>query len=113
MQPVRERRFHAIESVGHPVNVAYLVAVIRGDGPLGDPQSRFMKLDEYLSIEMPLIGIQQKGNLLERLTTVQPVAGMKLGEFHSDNMIFEPGEDLVADKLVQRHAARARIGASS
>src|SRR5437773_2364444 len=82
VKSVSQGGLYAVESISKPVNVAYLVTIVSGDGPLGYSQTRFVELYQSFSIEMPFVGIQQKGNFLQRFATVESVAGMELRKIH-------------------------------
>jgi hypothetical protein len=57
--------------------------------------------------------LASKGILFRRLDRVDPVARVKLGQVHVQEGVLEAGEDLVAQVLVERHAAAAGAPGSS
>src|SRR5882724_5631796 len=67
-----------------------------------------MKLDQYVSVEMPLARVQHEGDFLQRVAAINPIPGMEFREVHTGNTIFKPGKNLVADKLVERHTTGQR-----
>ena len=60
---------------------------------------------------MPFVGVEQKWHALERFATVEPVTGMEFRQIHTDDVILKPGQNFVADELIERHAAGERIAA--
>src|SRR6185436_7008456 len=98
-----------MERVSESIYITDLIAVVGWDGALRYPQSRVVELDEYLSIKVPLIGVQKKRHLLKRLATIQAISRMKLRQLHSGHEVLNPSKNLVAGKLVKRHPSGERI----
>jgi hypothetical protein len=53
---------------------------------------------------MKIIGVAVKRHPLEGGHRVNPIAGMKLAEMGAQQKVLAPGENLVADELIERHA---------
>src|SRR6185369_13155327 len=93
------------ERIGDSVHVTDLITIVSRNRPFANTQSRLMKLDQDVSIEVPLVRVLTKGNLLQCRTTIQPISRVEFRETHPCNPVFQPRENLVADEFVFRHSA--------
>ena len=66
------------------------------------------QLDDDLRVEVEVVGVERERNALERRDRVDAIARVELAETASEQPVLERAQDLVADELVERHAARAR-----
>ena len=82
---------------------------MRRNGNLSYPESLFLKLDQDLRVKMKLIRALFKGHLLQGFAGIGPKAGVVFRKLHAKRPIFEGREELVPEKLVQRHTALQRM----
>src|SRR5216117_3492189 len=82
---------------------------MRRNGNLSYPESLFLKLDEHLRVKMKLIRALFKRHLSQGFAGIGPESGMILGDLHPQRPVFDSSEELVPEKLVQRHAALQRL----
>src|SRR3989442_3108791 len=73
------------------------------------PESLFLKLDQDLRVKMKLIRALFKRHLLQGFAGIGPKAGVVFRKLHAKRPIFEGREELVPEKLVQRHTALQRM----
>ena len=108
VRDVSQRREHHVLRVLHPVHAADLVAVVRRNRELDDPLAGVDQLDDDLGVEVKEVRVQAVGNLLQRRDRVDAIAAVKLGEARAEQQVLRPGQDAVADELVERHPALER-----
>src|SRR5437867_940726 len=80
-----------------------------GNRDLPYPESIFLKLDQDLRVKMKLVRALFKRQLSQGFAGIGPESGMILGELHPQRPVFDSSEELVPEKLVQRHAALQRM----
>ena len=107
LQPVGNDVLGDVGGVAHAVDVADLIAVVGGDGHLGDPHPGIVELDDDLGVEVEPVGVPLERELLEGGHRVGPVARVELGQLGAQGGILEAGQDPVAHVLVERHPAPA------
>ncbi len=66
------------------------------------------ELDDDLGVEVEVVGVELERHRHERGDRVDAVTGVELAERGAQHPVLEPGQDAVADELVERHAAAAR-----
>ena len=104
LEPVGEDILHHVERIARSVHVADLVAVVRGNGNLGDAHAGVMELDDDLGVEVEPVRVPFERNLLQCADRIGAIAGVELGETGPERHVLESGQDPVAHELVQRHA---------
>src|ERR1041384_1999052 len=65
VKSVSQRRLQAVEGVRQSIYIANFIAIIRRDGPFANAESSLVKLNQDVSIEMPLIRVLHERNLFE------------------------------------------------
>jgi len=88
--------------------VGNFVAVIGRHRKLPDLQAGYYELDDDLGIEMKVVGIAIEWNTRKRRGRIDTIARVEFAELGSQEFVFDPGQDLVSDKLVKRHSALQR-----
>ena len=112
MQTILEQTDEDAKPVAHGGPKADLVrfrAVMSGNRDFSYPEPLFLKLDQNFCVEMKLIRALFKGDLLQGFAGIGPKARMILRKTQSERPVFEGGEELVPEKLIQRHAALQRV----
>ena len=107
LEPVGNHVLGDVGGVAHTVHVADLIAVVGGDGYLGDPHARIVQLDDDLGVEVEPVRVPLERELLEGGHRVGPVPRVELGQLGAQGGILEAGQDPVAHVLVERHPAPA------
>ena len=106
---VREPHFghglDAVQPILDAVDTADLISVERRDGDLHDPSPGSDQLDEYLGVEMEIIGVQLERDLAKHVDLVGAVPRVELRELSPEHPVFDCRQDLIPDPLVQRHSA--------
>jgi len=96
-----------VDGVGYAVDAADFVAVVGWDGGFGDAEAAFDELDDDLGVEVPVPGESAEGDLAEGFDGVGAVAGVEFGKTGADEVVFEEGEDTVAEEFIEGHVAFA------
>ena len=96
-----------VPGVAETVHVADLVAVVGGDRDLDDALPGLEQLHDDLRVEVEVVVVAVEGEVPQGGDRVGPVARVPLRERRAGGDVLDPGEDLVADVLVERHAAPA------
>ena len=96
-----------VPCVAETVDVADLVAVVGGDRDLDDALPGLDQLHDDLRVEVEVVVVAVEGQVPQGGHRVGPVARVPLRERRAGGHVLDPGEDLVADVLVERHAATA------
>ena len=110
-KPSLRHRLEAVHRVGDPVHARDLVAVEGGDRNLHDRTPGRDELDQDLGVEVEVVRIELKRDRAECLDLVGAIAGVELGEVAAEHPVLDRGQHLVADPLVNRHAAAQRLPA--
>ena len=104
-----DHRLEAIPRILEAVHVAHLVAVVRGDGDFRDAQPGVMELHDDVRVEVKIVRVSLKRDVLQRLHGVEPVAAVKLAQRRAEHDVLVTREHLVADPFIHRHPARERV----
>ena len=64
LQPIGHDILGDVGGIAHAVDIADLVAVVGGDGHLGDPHPRIVELDDDLGVEVEAVGVPLERELL-------------------------------------------------
>ncbi len=96
-----------VGGISEAVDVADLVAVVGGDGDLGDVQAGIVQLDDDLGVEVEPVRVALEGDLLQGVDRVGAVSRVELGQLGPEGGVLEPREDPVAHVLVEGHPALA------
>ena len=108
LHPVGHDILGDVGGIAHAVDIADLVAVVGGDGHLGDPHPRIVELDDDLGVEVEAVRVPLERELLEGGHRVGPVSGVEFGQLGAEGGVLESGQDPVPHILVERHPARRR-----
>src|SRR5439155_19730418 len=81
------------------------IAVVCGNGELGDACASVEQLDDDLRVEVEVVGVQAIGDAAERLHRVDSIAAVELREAGAEEEVLDPREDPVTDELVEGHSA--------
>jgi hypothetical protein len=108
VEAAAQRGEHHVCRVLDPVDAADLVAVVGRDGDLGHPEPGHQELDDDLRVEVEDVRIALERQRTERRHPVGAESRVELRQARTQHPVLEPGEDLVADELVERHAAAPR-----
>ena len=84
------------------VDVADLIAVIRGNRNFQDPETLVVKLDDDFGIEVEVVRHIRERDLIQRVEVICAVAAMEFGEVQPERRIFKDRQDPIAQILVQR-----------
>src|SRR2546428_5195670 len=94
---------------GQKANLVRLRAIVSRNLDFSYPEFLFLELDQNLRVEMEVIRAAFEGDLLQGFARIGPESGVVFGELHSQRPVFDSGEELVPEKLVQRHTALQRM----
>src|SRR5258705_2923710 len=103
VKSVSQSRLQAVKGVRQSIYVANFIAIIRRDRSFANAQTGLVKLNQDVSIEMPLIRVLHKRDLFERGAAIEPVTGMELRQCHSCNPILQPSQNLIPHKFITWH----------
>src|SRR5438477_210334 len=96
-KPRLRHGFDAVQPVLDAVDTANLISIERRDGDLHDPSSRSDQLNEYLRVEMEIIGVELKRDLAKRIDLVGAVPRVELREIGAEHSVFDCRQDLMPD----------------
>jgi hypothetical protein len=105
VQPIPGDVTGDIAGVTQAVDVADLVAVVGGDGYLGDGAAALVQLQDDLGVEVEAVGVRLERDLVQRAHLVSAIPAVPLAQVHAGDGVLEPGEDAVADIFVEGHAS--------
>src|SRR5947209_1445457 len=91
--------------VAHAIDVADLVPVVGWNRDLGNAEALMPQLDDYLGVEMKVVGEPLEIDPGERVESVRAIAAVELGQLHAERAVLDCRENAVAEVLVRRHPA--------
>ena len=98
-----------VAGVLHPVDVTDLIAVVRRDRHLGEALLLAEQTQDDLGVEVEVVRVGLEVEVGEGVDPVGAVPAVPLAEVESGHGVLDAREDLVADELVERHAALAGV----
>ena len=110
-EPVADHVGRDVAGVGEAVDVADLVAVVGGDGDLGDALAVGVHLQQDLGVEVEAVAVGLERDRRQRRHRQGPIAAVPLAEREPGDGVLDAGEHPVADVLVQRHPTLAGVAA--
>ena len=93
-----------VEAVFPAIYVADLIAIERGNRQFLDLQPRDHQLHDDFCVEMEVVGVSFEGDRGQGADRVETVAGMEFAHPRAEQAVLKPGERLVSEELVERHA---------